>query len=350
MLDSGTFTAVRAMLGGSTVTRAAVVSALIGVALPVLAPAAAYAQSSSDKAVAETLFREGRALMNDGKVDDACPKLEGSYRVDPKTGTLTNLAACHEMQGKTASAWAEFSEAAAQASNAHRGGLEEFARTRASALATKLSRLSVRLTDPDPKTEVTIDGHRIVVEALGTPIPLDPGVHKVVAKLGDATWSGEATIAVGPASADLTIPKLEAAAPAPVLEAPVAVPPQPERPASSTTSGHGREIATYGALGVGAVGIGVGTVFGLMTLSKKSDADALCHGSSCSSQHGVDLEEQARSTATISTIGLGVGLVGAAVGLYLLVTTPRSPSPSPSPSAGVSATVSADGWGLAGRF
>jgi hypothetical protein len=307
-------------------------------------PTSAHAQSASDKALAETLFREARTLMADGKIDDACAKLEGSYRIDPRTGTLTNLAACHEMQGKTASAWAEFSEAAAQAANARRSSTEQVARARATALETKLSRLSIHLTAPDPKVEITIDGRRIVNEALSTSIPLDPGVHKVTAKLGDAMWAGEATMAAGPSTSELTIPKFEAVAPKPVVAAPEAAPARPESLARSSTPGHGREIAAYGALGVGVVGIGVGTVFGLMTLSKKSDADALCHGSVCSSQRGVDLQADARSSATLSTIGFGVGLVGAAVGLYFLATAPKSSS------SNVSAMVSADRWGISGRF
>jgi hypothetical protein len=325
---------VRQTFGRAAFTRGTFVCALVSS----LVPLSARAQSASDKAVAETLFREGRTLMADGKIADACAKLEGSYRMDPRTGTLTNLAACHEMQGKTASAWAEFSEAAAQAANARRTSTEQVARARAAALEPKLSRLSIRLAAPDASIEITIDGRRIVAEALSTSIPLDPGVHAVTAKLGDATWTGEATIAAGPASAELTIPKLDAAAPKPVAAVPAAAP-RPETPARTPTPGHGREIAAYGALGAGVIGIGVGTVFGVMTLSNKSDADALCSGSVCSSQQGVDLQEDARSSATVSTIGFGVGLVGAAVGLYLLATTPS-----------VSATVSADRWGISGRF
>lgn len=321
-------------------TRGGLVCALV----LALAPTSAHAQSASDKALAETLFREGRTLMADGKIDDACAKLEGSYRIDPKTGTLTNLAACHEMQGKTASAWAEFSEAAAQAANARRSSIEQVARARAAALETKLSRLSIHLTAPNPSVEITIDGRRIVSEALSTSIPLDPGVHKVTAKLGDATWTGEAIMAAGPSSSELTIPKVEALAPKPVVAAPEPAPARPETAVSSSAPGHGRDIATYGALGVGVIGIGMGTVFGLVTLSKKSDADALCHGSVCGSQRGVDLQEGARSSATLSTVGFGVGLVGAAVGLYLLATAPKSPSSNPS------AMVSADRWGISGRF
>jgi hypothetical protein len=53
--------------------------------------------------------------MTSGKLDDACRKLEESKRLDPLPGTLLNVAVCHEQQGRTATAVAEFREAKALA-------------------------------------------------------------------------------------------------------------------------------------------------------------------------------------------------------------------------------------------
>src|SRR5262245_1202284 len=69
--------------------------------------------SSEEKAVAEGLFQEGRKAMASGQIADACAKFSESYRIAQRLGTLLNLATCHEAEGKTASAWAEFVEAAA---------------------------------------------------------------------------------------------------------------------------------------------------------------------------------------------------------------------------------------------
>lgn len=90
-------------------------------ALTLLAAIAACAWSApvqaqtSNAALAESLFREGKRLSGERKFADACPKFAESYKLDPGLGTLLNLAICHESEGKPATAWAEFSETSSRA-------------------------------------------------------------------------------------------------------------------------------------------------------------------------------------------------------------------------------------------
>jgi hypothetical protein len=74
------------------------------------------------------------------------------------------------------------------------------------------------------------------------------------------------------------------------------------------------------AYGLGASGIAVGTIFGIATLSKKADLDDQCPSpDKCPRTAQPDIDA-ANLNATISTIGFGVGIAGAALGTYLLLT------------------------------
>jgi hypothetical protein len=68
--------------------------------------------SSPDAATAEALFNEGRQLLSQGRVAEACPRFEASYKVDPGVGTLFNLAACEEQLGHVPRACDLFRKAA----------------------------------------------------------------------------------------------------------------------------------------------------------------------------------------------------------------------------------------------
>src|SRR5512138_2397422 len=110
-----------------------------GLALAAALPARADT-TAEQRAAAQALFDDARRLMADKKYAEACPKLEESQRLDPGIGTLLNLAECQSLTGRTASAWANFLEAAYQAKAAGQAKRENTARSRAAALEPKLSR------------------------------------------------------------------------------------------------------------------------------------------------------------------------------------------------------------------
>src|SRR5260221_9700518 len=87
----------------------------------------ARAQPSPDDAGAEALFLEGRRLMDAARFDEACAKFAASQKLAPGLGTLMNLADCEEHRGRTATAWAHFREAAAEAHEAGRTERERVA-------------------------------------------------------------------------------------------------------------------------------------------------------------------------------------------------------------------------------
>jgi hypothetical protein len=110
------------------------------------------------------------------------------------------------------------------------------------------------------------------------------------------------------------------------FEVDVAPPPSPISPLPAAQS-HSSTNATIGYVvgGLGVAGIGVGSVFGLTALSKKRARDEVCSNGTCTDPKGPELDDQARRAATISTIGMGVGLAGVGVGAWLLLSKSMSP-------------------------
>ena len=168
--------------------------------------------------------------------------------------------------------------------------------------------------------KVKMDGEILVERLEGSAISLDPGAHTFMFETaGQATITKQLVVREGqkdrrepiqfgaPPSAALPTPLASAVAPTPMAVAPVA-----ETPSSGL--GAQKTVALV-ALGVGVVGLGVGTMFGLQSMSKHNEAADACPAA-CTSQSGVDLWDQARSRGNLATIGFavgGVGLVGGAL-------------------------------------
>ena len=78
----------------------------------------------------------------------------------------------------------------------------------------------------------------------------------------------------------------------------------------------------YVLAGVGAAGVVVGGVTGIMVLGKKKTADEHCYPEfrACD-QEGVDANESGRTLGTVSTVGFAIGLVGLGLGTYFILTS-----------------------------
>src|SRR5258708_39703307 len=140
----------------------------VAAALGVLtAPPAAAQPAGAELALAEVLYQKGRQLVAEGKVAEACPKFAESYRLDAATGTLLNLAACHEAELKLATAWLEVTEAMASARRDHRDDRVKFAEEHLAAIEPRVSRLTVALAPlaepPDVKGQ--LDGVVVLAAA-----------------------------------------------------------------------------------------------------------------------------------------------------------------------------------------
>src|SRR2546430_1565791 len=155
---------------------------------------------------AEKLFQDGRAALAAGKLDDACDAFRRSEELEPRVGTLLNLADCEERRGHLASAWSAFVDARALATRQNDPRVGE-ADHRAAALAPKLS--YVKLSVPPIAGLVVKRDGQVVTAELDHEVPLDPGTYKIEAVApGRQPRAQTVTVAIG-AHVSVDVPALD---------------------------------------------------------------------------------------------------------------------------------------------
>ncbi len=299
-------------------------------ALSLCSATASAQQGASRQASAQAVFEDAKKLMAKHDYAAACPKFADSQQLDPAPGTQFNLADCYENAGQTASAWATFKSAAASYKAHNRPEWESKARERAAALEPRLSKLTIVVgaTGAIAGLEVIRDGAPVVASERGNPIPLDPGTHTIeVSAPGKTKWTKSLTVAPDGEQQTVTLPALENA-PAAAREPP---PREPERTSTSATSPQPSGQKTIGlvVVGVGVVGIVIGSITGLMAISKnKTSTDACPSDGACGNPDAVDANRSASTLGTVSTIGFIAGGTALVAGGVLFFTAPKAASPT----------------------
>jgi serine/threonine-protein kinase len=295
----------------------------------------AQSSSTSDKALAESLFDRGLELMKLGKDEEACQTLERSQGVEPGVGTMLYLGECYEKLGRTASAWAMYREAASLAQEQGQSERAKKGATRAEHLQASLSKLTV--VPPSsvtiPGLLITRNGNVVPAAALGAPVPVDPGEQKLSAAApGYAPWNMTVELPANGARLVVDVPALHQlpaseeapAAPSialsePTKEAATAAAVQPT--AAEPHSTFHKPLA-YVLGGVGVVTLGVGSYFGIRAISENGKAEDLCPTGRCTGQ-GITHDESARSAATASNVLVAIGLPLVAAGVVVYLVRPR---------------------------
>jgi hypothetical protein len=318
--------------------------------LMTLAPLSVRAQTETEVALAEALYRQARDLMAAGNYDEACPKFAESYRLDRATGTVLNLAACYERQGKLASAWLAYSDGLVSARRDGRADRVKFAADHLAELEPKLSRVTLIVpADADePGLEVALDGAPIGRAARGVPTPVDPGRHVVEAKaVGKVPFSQTIEITALAQQASVTIPKLVASAAVPAVPPPIAPsepPPANAAPEELTT----RPIPTsaYVAGGTTIALAVAATVTGIVYLGKRDSYNEQRASGSPEAQSSYD---SAHTLGTVNAVLWGATAGGAVLTTVLYLTRPTVRA-SAQARVAVWAVPGSAGFSLGGGF
>lgn len=271
---------------------------------------------------ADKLFQRGLREMEAGDFAIACPALEESYKTDPLMGTLFTLAECERLAGKSASAVGHYQDfldrlggAPAMERKKHRER-EGVAMKQRDALKVRAPRLRLSLASPLPAGgHLAIDGKEIEAVALSRPMLIDPGEHVITLVTADGKTQKKLKIAEGEETA-IELPMPVPGPAAKEIEAPP--PPPPE-------SGGGIPTAAYVTGGIGAAGIVVGAIFGLSALGHKSAVNAGCDVNKICTPDGKQAADALKSNALVSSVGFGVGAVGVAATVVVLLLRSSEP-------------------------
>jgi hypothetical protein len=249
-------------------------------------------------------------------------------------GTLFHLADCHEHVGRSATAWAEYLDVAAQAKAAGQAARERLARERAAALARSLSHLTIDVKGTRlPGLRVTRDGSEIGSGQWGSSIPVDPGDHEIAASAPDRqTWSATVHVDAKGGAATVSVPELAAPRPTPAppparTAIEPAAPPMAPPPPNERAALHPRRVAALAAGGAAVLAFAGGGALTALALSKNADSNAQgrCVGDLCTSE-GTQLRYDARTAGDVATAAFIAGGVLAAAGLGLWFTAPSHES------------------------
>lgn len=202
----------------------------------------------------------------------------------------------------------------------------QVARDEDAALKPRLAWVTIRV-EGAVGAQITLDGERLPPASLGVRRAVDPGTRSVVAS-AEGYFDTHATLDLGEGQARelvLTMkrdpsyvpPKNpEEARPKPV----VVVQAPPTRPLTPA----------FVAYGVGAAGLLLGTVSSVLMFNARADinADPDCRDDRRCSSTVPNVNSNVsnyRTFGTLAAVGFGVGIAGAGVGTYFLLSRPEKP-------------------------
>lgn len=289
-------------------------------------PGSALAESAEDIAAARALGAKGVTLARTGQCTQAIDPLTRAEQLHHAPTILVELGYCQCELGKLV----EGTESLNRVVRENLGQdappafikAQEKAKTLLEEYLPKVAKLVIEVNAPEGASyEVRVDDKPVSSALLGVARPTDPGTRSVTATgPGLLPAASEVLLEVGGSgTVVLTLePDLEAA-PTPVA----AGERDPSDPMADAPPADGRSSSpwpAYAALGVGALGVGVGTYFGLSALSQQDDLDGRCRDGRCPEGSQDDIDAM-QLDANLATVGFGVGIVGVGVGLYLLLTS-----------------------------
>jgi hypothetical protein len=293
-------------------------------------PEAKPSPSAIDRARSQ--FHQGLALETAGDWAGALAIFQQVAYVKLTPQVRFHVGLCEEHLGQLAAALGDYELAAHEAEEGKVAEVSAQVAARRDDLKARIPQLVITRGAGGDYAAVSLDGVSIGASSIGVKLPVDPGPHSVEAR-ASGYKPFRVTIEIAEKESknvEITLEKIPSpAAPADSLGAPSARAPEtgsePSRPS----------VLPFVVGGAGVVSVGAGVVFLLLRQNAIKTLDGMCtlpnHQCPPSAQSTYD---QGRTYNTLANVTLGVGVVGIGVGTVLYFTQKKSKPASVALSGG----------------
>lgn len=301
---------------------------LLGLSLPLLAPAA-HAQSASEIAAAKQWFKEGLALEDKGQFGEALERFRRALSVKKTPQIQFHVGLCELKTGALVEAIVSLERAAELAKSENNKQVEGAANGELASLRPRVPMLEITVKGGAKPTAVSLDGVPLALAALDAAIPVNPGRHELTAEFPTGTAKRSVNLAererakleLEPPSADVEVP---AVAPTPATPAPkptegpkpptpFAPPGPPPAPAGTAQNARPTSMLPWVLVGGGVVAVAGGFYAWKLRSDKIDELDAICPSrTSCPSSRASDVDSLESKGKTYNALAFGLWGVGAA--------------------------------------
>lgn len=285
-------------------------------------PAQAQEPSSADRATARTLAQEGYEALRDKQYATALERFTRANQLVRAPTIMRDLARAQLGLGRLVDAHETYSSIVREgvSDEAPQPWIKAVADAKAelAALSPRLPWVTITVAGP-AHPRVTIDGAPIPESSLGVKRPADPGRHEIRA-LASGYYTAKKTIVLNEGETVNVAFELE--------DAPPDAAPKREEDAgkvsvATVTDPVWRKPVTIGAFALGGAGIVLGSVTGILAMSKHNQLASDCQGGVCTAAQKADYDSY-HTLGMISTIGFVAGGVATAGGVVLLLVKPQT--------------------------
>lgn len=286
--------------------------------------------SAEDRETSRGLYAEGMKALDAADYRTAARACRGAYKLVPLPTPAVCLARALVGLGKLVEARDVYLSAARspvrEGEPAVISEARTLARTEAEKLVARIPTLTLAISGAgDTQLHGSIDGADVSADTLRLPRKVDPGRHTMVVG-ADGHDDERVEVEVGAGETKRVPIELHA------------------------TSGRGMPTAGWIAIGIGATGVVVGSVFGGLAFKDKNSLDLQCKTpTTCPASAQPDLDTL-RSHTLISTLGFVVGAVGIGAGIVLWRLGGDETSRKETPKTEAALSLGAGWIGVRGAF